>query len=173
MASSYGQEHDHPHTNDHSDGRSLNAVHEHFFLGDDHDRNERRTWLVIAITATMMVVEIVAGNMFGSMALTADGWHMSTHAAALLIAALAYLYARKHAHNRRFSFGSGKLGDARGLCKRRYFRGDSPADRLGELSALLDTRGNQFQRSHRGGSCRPNCESCLCMASERRPPPRA
>ena len=99
----------------HNHGRSLDATHEHFFLGDNHARNERRTWLVIAITATMMVVEIVAGNMFGSMALTADGWHMSTHAAALLIAALAYLYARKHADNRRFSFGTGKLGDLAGF----------------------------------------------------------
>ena len=99
----------------HSHGRSLDASHDHFFLGDNHERNERRTWLVIAITATMMVVEIVAGNMFGSMALTADGWHMSTHAAALLIAALAYLYARKHANNRRFSFGTGKLGDLAGF----------------------------------------------------------
>ncbi|MDA4835204.1 cation diffusion facilitator family transporter, partial [Enterobacter hormaechei] len=49
------------------------------------------------------------------MALTADGWHMSTHAAAMLIAALAYLYARKHASNRRFSFGTGKLGDLAGF----------------------------------------------------------
>lgn len=67
----------------------LASPHEHVFLGDDHDRNERRTWIVIAITATMMVVEITAGSIYGSMALTADGWHMSTHAAAMLIAALA------------------------------------------------------------------------------------
>ncbi|MDW5316163.1 CDF family Co(II)/Ni(II) efflux transporter DmeF [Rhizobium sp. PL01] len=107
--------HDHPHPHDQSNSRSLKAAHEHFFLGDNHDRNEKRTWLVIAITATMMVVEIIAGNMFGSMALTADGWHMSTHAAALLIAALAYLYARKHASNRRFTFGTGKLGDLAGF----------------------------------------------------------
>lgn len=115
MTTSHGHAHDHPHPHDPSDSRSLHATHEHFFLGDNHDRNERRTWLVIAITATMMVVEIVAGSMFGSMALTADGWHMSTHAAALLIAALAYLYARKHANNRRFSFGTGKLGDLAGF----------------------------------------------------------
>ncbi len=115
MSLSQGHAHDHPHPHDHSHGRALNAAHEHFFLGDNHLRNERRTWLVIGITATMMVVEIVAGNMFGSMALTADGWHMSTHAAAMLIAALAYLYARKHASNRRFSFGTGKLGDLAGF----------------------------------------------------------
>jgi cation diffusion facilitator family transporter len=89
----------------------LATPHDHVFLGDSHERNERRTWLVIAITTTMMVVEIVAGQMFGSMALYADGWHMSTHAAAMLIAALAYLYARRNARNPRFTFGTGKLGD--------------------------------------------------------------
>ncbi|UVC06862.1 CDF family Co(II)/Ni(II) efflux transporter DmeF [Rhizobium sp. TH2] len=85
--------------------------HDHVFLGKDHDRNARRTWLVIGITTTMMIVEIVAGNVFGSMALTADGWHMSTHAAALLVAALAYAFARKHSRNSRFTFGTGKIGD--------------------------------------------------------------
>jgi len=85
--------------------------HEHVFLGEHHGRNERRTWFVIALTATMMVVEITAGHLYGSMALVADGWHMSTHAAAMLIAALAYFHARKHVGNPRFSFGTGKLGD--------------------------------------------------------------
>jgi cation diffusion facilitator family transporter len=91
------------------------GVHEHVFLGESHGRNERRTWFVIALTATMMVVEIAAGHAFGSMALVADGWHMSTHAAAMLIAALAYFYARKNARNPRFSFGTGKLGDLAGF----------------------------------------------------------
>ncbi len=89
----------------------LSSPHEHIFLGDNHERNERRTWIVIAITATMMVTEITAGSIYGSMALVADGWHMSTHAAAMLIAALAYLYARKNAKNPRFTFGTGKLGE--------------------------------------------------------------
>ncbi|KQK30242.1 cation transporter [Bosea thiooxidans] len=87
------------------------AQHEHVFLGRDHDRHERRTWFVVGLTAVTMVVEIVAGTVFGSMALVADGWHMSTHAAALGIAAFAYRFARQHAHDRRFSFGTGKLGD--------------------------------------------------------------
>ena len=87
------------------------APHEHVFLGENHARNERRTWLVIALTATMMVAEITAGSIYGSMALLADGWHMSTHASALLITALAYRYARRHARNPRFTFGTGKLGD--------------------------------------------------------------
>ena len=90
-------------------------THEHVFLGEGHERNERRTWLVIALTATMMVVEIAAGTITGSMALVADGWHMSTHAAAMLIAALAYLFARRHARDPRFTFGTGKLGDLAGF----------------------------------------------------------
>ncbi|MDQ0133229.1 cation diffusion facilitator family transporter [Neorhizobium galegae] len=89
--------------------------HEHVFLGADHERNERKVWLVIALTATMMVAEIVTGSIFGSMALTADGWHMSTHAGAMLIAALAYLYARRQARNPRYTFGTGKLGDLAGF----------------------------------------------------------
>ncbi|MGV1790879.1 CDF family Co(II)/Ni(II) efflux transporter DmeF [Rhizobium sp. A37_96] len=89
--------------------------HSHVFLGSDHERNERRIRLVIALTAVMMVVEIGAGTIYGSMALLADGWHMSTHVSAMLISALAYLYARRHAHNARFTFGTGKLGDLAGF----------------------------------------------------------
>jgi cation diffusion facilitator family transporter len=86
-------------------------THDHVFLGSKHARNERRTWLVVALTAVMMVGEIVAGSLFGSMALLADGWHMATHAAALGIAALAYLFARRQARNSHFTFGTGKFGD--------------------------------------------------------------
>ena len=86
-------------------------AHEHVFLGDQHDHNERRTWAVVALTAGMMVLEIGGGSLLGSMALVADGWHMSTHAVALGIAALAYRFARRYAHDRRFSFGTGKLGE--------------------------------------------------------------
>jgi len=86
-------------------------THEHDFLGEQHSRNERRTWIVVALTAIMTVGEIVAGSLFGSMALLADGWHMATHAAALGIAGLAYLFARQHARNSNFAFGTGKFGD--------------------------------------------------------------
>ncbi|MGE0289882.1 MAG: CDF family Co(II)/Ni(II) efflux transporter DmeF [Bradyrhizobium sp.] len=86
-------------------------THDHVFLGSKHSRNERRTWLVVVLTALMMVGEIVAGILSGSMALLADGWHMATHAAALGIAALAYLFARRQAGNARFTFGTGKFGD--------------------------------------------------------------
>ena len=91
------------------------ADHHHVFLGAEHQRNERRVWLVIALTASMMVAEILAGKLYGSMALVADGWHMSTHAGAMLITALAYGYARRHADNPRFSFGTGKMGDLAGF----------------------------------------------------------
>ena len=89
--------------------------HSHVFLGAGHEANERRTWGVIALCTAMMAAEIVGGLMFGSIALVADGLHMSTHAAALLLAALAYSYARRHAGDARFSFGTGKLGDLAGF----------------------------------------------------------
>lgn len=86
-------------------------THDHVFLGAEHARNERRTWSVIALCGAMMAVEIGGGVLFSSMALIADGLHMSTHAAALLIAAVAYGVARRHAHDERFAFGTGKVGD--------------------------------------------------------------
>jgi cation diffusion facilitator family transporter len=89
-------------------------THEHAFLGGRHLENERKTWLVVLLTAAMMVVEIIGGTIYGSMALLADGWHMSTHAGALAISAFAYRYARSHAHDPRFSFGTGKLGELAG-----------------------------------------------------------
>lgn len=89
--------------------------HDHVFLGAAHDRNERRTWFVVGLTAAMMVAEIAGGTLFGSMALLADGWHMSTHAGALAIAAFAYRFARRHARDPRFAFGTGKLGDLAGF----------------------------------------------------------
>ena len=91
------------------------ATHNHVFLGEGHEQNERRTWMVIALCTFMMIAEIVGGFAFGSIALIADGLHMSTHASALLLAALAYSYARRHANDERFSFGTGKLGDLAGF----------------------------------------------------------
>ncbi len=86
-------------------------THPHVFLGRDHAANERRTLIVVALTTAMMVAEISGGALFGSMALIADGLHMSTHTAALGISALAYIYARRHANDPRFAFGTGKFGD--------------------------------------------------------------
>jgi cation diffusion facilitator family transporter len=88
---------------------------DHVYLGEGHERAEARTWLVVYMTAAFMAVEIVAGIVFGSMALLADGVHMATHVGALGLAAWAYWMARRHAKNRRFSFGSGKFGDLAGF----------------------------------------------------------
>ena len=86
------------------------SAHAHVFLGDEHARSERNVWAVIALTGTMMVVEILGGAMFGSIALVADGFHMSTHAGAMFLAALAYTLARRHADDPRYTFGTGKFG---------------------------------------------------------------
>ena len=83
--------------------------HSHAFGQDRKRPGESRTILVIVVTAAMMVVEIATGILFGSMALLADGLHMASHAAALSINAFAYIYARRHAHDARFSFGTGKV----------------------------------------------------------------
>lgn len=94
--------------------------HPHKFHRDT-GRAERNTRRVIILTAAMMILEIAAGTIYGSMALLADGWHMATHAAALGMAAFAYVYARRHANNPRYSFGTGKVtalggfGSAAGL----------------------------------------------------------
>jgi cation diffusion facilitator family transporter len=86
-------------------------THDHAFLGEHHGAHERRTWTVVALTAVMMVAEIVGGTLYGSIALVADGWHMGTHVAALAIAGLAYLFARRHMNDARFSLGTGKFGE--------------------------------------------------------------
>lgn len=83
--------------------------HDHRFGQEVARPGERRTLLVIGLTAVMMVIEIAAGVAYGSMALLADGLHMGSHAAALCIAAFAYRYARRHAGDPRFSFGTGKV----------------------------------------------------------------
>ena len=89
--------------------------HQHVFLGEGHEQSERKTWTVIWLCGAMMCAEIVGGLIFGSIALVADGLHMSTHAGALLLAALAYTYARRHAANTNFTFGTGKFGDLAGF----------------------------------------------------------
>ncbi len=91
------------------------ASHPHRFLGEGHERSERKTWMVIWLCGAMMCAEIIGGLLFGSIALVADGLHMSTHAGALLLAALAYTYARRHAENANFTFGTGKFGDLAGF----------------------------------------------------------
>lgn len=94
---------------------TASLTHNHVFLGERHDENARRTLWVVALAAAMMVGEIVAGYLTGSMALLADGFHMATHAGALGVAAAAYAYAKRHARNRHFTFGTGKVGDLAGF----------------------------------------------------------
>jgi len=89
--------------------------HSHSFGQEKARAGEQRTVLVIAITAMMMVVEIGAGMAFGSMALLADGLHMASHTAALGLAAFAYVYARRHAGDDRYSFGTGKVNALAGF----------------------------------------------------------
>jgi len=89
--------------------------HTHIFGQDQIKSGERRTLIVIIITATMMVAEIVAGIAYGSMALTADGIHMGSHMVGLGISFLAYVYARKYAHDQRYSFGTGKVNALAGF----------------------------------------------------------
>ncbi|MGB7976376.1 MAG: CDF family Co(II)/Ni(II) efflux transporter DmeF [Roseiarcus sp.] len=96
-------------------GGAAAAFHSHVFLGEGHEKSESKTWAVIWLCGAMMIAEIVGGLLFGSIALVADGLHMSTHAGALLLAALAYTYARKHANDPNFTFGTGKLGDLAGF----------------------------------------------------------
>jgi cation diffusion facilitator family transporter len=90
-------------------------THDHVYLGAGHERAEARTRFVTWMTVVFMAVEIAAGFGFHSMALLADGVHMVTHVGALGLAAWAYFMARRHAKNRRFSFGSGKFGDLAGF----------------------------------------------------------
>jgi len=94
---------------------SATLIHDHVFLAPGHEHAERRTWAVIALCVAMMVAEIGGGWLFGSIALVADGLHMSTHAGALLLAALAYRYAKRHVGDARFTFGTGKFGDLAGF----------------------------------------------------------
>lgn len=97
------------------------------YLGADHARNERRTWMVAAICVLTLAAQIVGGFIFNSMALIANGVHMAAHVAALAVAAGAYRMARRFAHDPRFSFGTGKLG---------YLAGFANAAVLG-VSAIL------------------------------------
>lgn len=93
----------------------MSAIHDNQFLGSHHDDNARRTRWVVMLTVVMMIAEVAAGCVTGSMALLADGLHMATHAGALGIAAAAYAYARRHASSGKYSFGTGKVGDLAGF----------------------------------------------------------
>jgi len=86
------------------------VYHDGHVFQESAEKAETKTKIVMVLTGSMMIAEIAAGTLFGSMALLADGWHMSTHLSAFLIAVLAYSFARKNKDNKRFSFGTGKIG---------------------------------------------------------------
>jgi cation diffusion facilitator family transporter len=90
-------------------------IHEHHFGQAEPKGGEARTRIVVALTSVFMVVEVLAGLAFGSMALLADGLHMASHASALGLALIAYIYARRHAHDARYSFGTGKVNSLAGF----------------------------------------------------------
>jgi len=93
---------------------SIQWEHSHNF-GIDNKLHENKVKTVFWLTTVIMVLEIAAGTWSGSMALLADGWHMGTHSAAFLIAIFAYSYAKKHANNKDFSFGTGKVNSLGGF----------------------------------------------------------
>ena len=125
MHGDHHHDHDHDHAHDHDAPPPLPTAtpgeaeeshyFDHIYLSAGHDRNARRTIWVVWLTAATMVVEIAFGWLTGSMALLADGFHMATHAGALAVAAATYGYARRHARNPRFTFGTGKVGDLSGF----------------------------------------------------------
>lgn len=119
-------------------------THDHVFLGRGHDENARRTLWVVVLTAIMMVGEIIAGALFNSMALLADGFHMATHAGALGIAAAAYAYAKRHATSGRFSFGTGKVGDLAGFASALVLGLVAIGIAVESVSRLLDPRPVAF-----------------------------
>ncbi|SEG20034.1 CDF family Co(II)/Ni(II) efflux transporter DmeF [Bosea lathyri] len=121
--------------------------HDHVFLGDSHEENARRTLWVVALTAVMMVGEIVAGTIFNSMALLADGFHMATHAGALAVAAAAYAFARRHATNRRYSFGTGKVGDLAGFASALILGVVAVGIAFESVQRLLDPRPVAFDQA--------------------------
>jgi cation diffusion facilitator family transporter len=98
----------------HEHDRHEPDAHDHVYVSGREEHSERRTVLVIALTATMMVAEIAGGVLFGSMALLADGWHMASHVAALSLTWFGYRFARRHRASRRYSWGTGKVGPLAG-----------------------------------------------------------
>lgn len=120
---------------------------DHVYLPAGHDRNARRTRWVIGLTALTMVAEIAAGWASGSMALLADGFHMATHAGALTVAAMAYSFARNHADDARFTFGTGKVGDLAGFASALMLGLASLAIAGESLERLADPRPVHFDEA--------------------------
>jgi cation diffusion facilitator family transporter len=125
----------------------LNNAHGNACHNGINHRGERKTWWVIALTVGMMIAEITAGLIFGSMALLADGWHMGTHAAALGITVLAYWLARRHAGNPQFVFGTGKISVLGGYTSAIVLAVVALLMVVESVERLLDPRPIQFNES--------------------------
>ena len=123
-----------------------NWQHNHDF-SIENKKGERRTQYVLILTAITMVVEIVAGSIFGSMALLADGWHMGTHVAAFMITIFAYRYARKHARNPAYAFGTGKVSVLGGYASAVALAVVALVMLLESLQRLIDPQIIQFNEA--------------------------
>ena len=136
-----------------------------------HDSSlaERRTRVVIGITATMMVVEIVGGVVFHSMAVLADGWHMGTHVSAFLITAVAYYFAHRNATDPHYSFGTGKIGALGRFCQcgRAFRSGVSHGWRVGlsHLRSVADSIQRRYRHRHRCAACQLDMRTCCSMSA--------
>src|SRR6516162_5404091 len=136
---------------------SLSPLHSHRFLAAGHEKSERKSWAVIWLCGLMMIAEIVGGLLFGSIALVADGLHMSTHAGALLLAALAYTYARNHADAALYLWDREAWRPSR-VYQRHNTRDDRAADRLRSRLAHIRAVCHPFPRSHPDRLPRACCE---------------
>ena len=121
--------------------------HEHVFLGAAHAENERRILVVVGLTLVMMVGEIAAGSIYGSMALLADGWHMATHAGALSVSAAAYAFARRRSRDARYVFGTGKVGDLAGFTSAVILAGVACAIGFKAFGRLMEPRAIRFDEA--------------------------
>jgi Co/Zn/Cd efflux system component len=146
-------------------GSAPSVLHSHVFLGEGHEKSKRKTWAVIWLCGAMMVAEIVGGFLFGSIALVVDGLHMSTHAGALFLGALAYTYASKHANDPRFTFGTGKLGDFAGFTSAIVLAMIAVSDRLRSGQPPLRPGPDPFRPSDPDCLSRLGCEHCERVTS--------
>ena len=121
-------------------------IHDHQF-DKGSDAAERGTRLVMWITAAMMVVEIVAGWWFNSMALLADGWHMSSHAVAIGLSAMAYATARKYAADPRFAFGTWKIEILGGFASAIFLLGVAAIMVFGSIERILSPQPIQYREA--------------------------
>jgi len=126
--------------------RSTPQIHSHVF-DSGNQAGERGTRLVMVITALMMGVEIIAGWWFNSMALLADGWHMSSHAVAIGLSAFAYAMARRHAQDRRFAFGTWKIEILGGFASAMFLLGVAAWMVIGSVERLFDPKPIHYREA--------------------------